>query len=36
MRKEVIFDTTDELTEDDLKALFEDKEFVEMDAERKE
>ena len=38
MRKEVIFDNIDELTEDDLAVLFEDEyeELIEMDTERKE
>lgn len=38
MRKEVIFDSTSELTEDDLAVLFEDEyeELIEMDTERKE
>ncbi len=38
MKKEVIFDNIDELTEDDLAVLFEDEyeELIEMDTERKE
>lgn len=38
MKKEVIFDNIDELTEDDLSVLFEDEyeELIEMDTERKE
>ena len=38
MKKEVIFDNIEELTEDDLAVLFEDEyeELIEMDTERKE
>lgn len=38
MKKEVIFDNIDELTEDDLAVLFEDEyeKLIEMDTERKE